>query len=120
MISLAFSHPELAEAMISAHELRLLYEEEARNRYKDSMFVGNPEPDKKQVTNRGFDFWEFWQKAFHYHNRGEMSDDIWMQWDGMFRKKLFYKMYRSNWTSINYDKYSNEFTTYVNRVMSGK
>lgn len=120
MIYLAFRHPELAEAMIRANELRLLYKEEAIKRYKDSIFVGTPKSDKKHVTGNGFDFWEFWQNAFHFHNKGDMPDKIWEVWDDMFRKKLFLKIYRNNWKSINHDKYSDEFTSYVNKVMSGK
>ena len=115
MKALAARNPELAVAMINAHELQQFYREEARNRYKDSIFVGNPpEPDLKlnKIT--------ILEAAFQDHSRGIISDEIWARWDNMYRKLFRIKSYRKMWKSTRHNKYGDEFVAYVNTIMSGK
>lgn len=117
MTDLALKHPELATAMIRAEEVRRLYEEEHRRRFKDSIMIGHHEPvEKKQVVTE----FDFWQSVFVYHVRGEVPVDIWNRWDGWCKNKLQRKSYQRLWASANKDKYVDEFKAYVNTIISGE
>jgi hypothetical protein len=117
MIDLAVKHPELATAMIKSHELRQLYEEKRKIRFKDSIMIGHSEPvEKKQIVNEI----DFWQSVFVHHMRGLMPDDIWERWDSWCKSKLKLRYYQNLWASANKDKYVDEFKTYVNTILSGK
>lgn len=114
MKTLAILHPELAVAMINAHELQELYKKERRNRYKDSIFVGNPEePDLK--LNKIV----ILEAAFQDHRNGVISDEIWGRWDSLYRKLFRLKSYQNMWKSANYGKYGDDFVAYVNTLMAG-
>lgn len=115
MKALAIQYPELAVAMVNAHELKQLYIEVNRKRYKDSIFVGNSrEPDLK--LNK----LDIWAAAFQDHSNGVISDEIWARWDSMYRKLFRLKSYRNMWKSANYSKYGDEFVAYINTIMAGK
>ncbi len=117
MIDLALKHPELATAMIRADEAQRLYEDEHRRRFKESIMIGHPEPDKKtQVVNE----FDFWQSVFVHHVKGSIQDDIWKRWDSWCKKKLQRKPYRKSWASADKDKYIDEFKVYVNTIISGE
>jgi hypothetical protein len=115
MKTLAITHPELAIAMVNAHELNEFYKEERRKRYKDSIFVGNPpEPDFK--LNK----FVLWEAAFKDHHNGLMPDVIWERWDTIYRRILKIKTYRVLWKSADHKKYADEFVAYVNTIIAGR
>ena len=115
MNALAVEHPELAIAMVNAHELQQLYKEERRKRYKDSIFAGTPPaPDLK--LNKI----DIWAAAFQDHSKKVISDKIWARWDSVYRKIFKLTSYQKLWASLNHDKYSNEFVAYVNKIIAGK
>lgn len=117
MIDLAVKHPELATAMIRANEVRQLYEEEHKKRYKNSIMIGHPEPvDKKEIVSE----FDYWQSVFVYHVRGEIPDDIWSRWDSWCRNKLQRNSYKKLWASAKKDKYADEFKSYINTIISGE
>ena len=114
MKALAMKHPELAIAIINAHELEQLYKAEQKKRYGKSIFTGNREPDL--VLNKIV----IWEAAFLDHSNGVMSDEIWERWDSMYRKLFRINTYRRVWKTADRDKYSDEFKAYVNSIISGK
>ena len=115
MNALAVEHPELAIAMVNAHELQQLYKEERRKRYKDSIFAGTPPaPDLK--LNKI----DIWAAAFQDHSKKVISDEIWARWDSIYRKIFKLTSCQKLWASLNHDKYSNEFVAYVNKIIAGK
>jgi len=117
MVDLALKYPELATAMIRAEEVQRLYEAEHRRRFKDSIFIGHPEPiENKQVVNE----FDFWQSVFVHHAKGEMPDAIWERWDSWCKKKLQNTSYQKLWESSSKDKYIDSFKVYVNTIISGK
>jgi hypothetical protein len=117
MVDLAVKYPELATAMIRAHELRQLLQEEHKRRFKDSIMIGHSEPvEKEQIVNEI----DFWQSVFVHHMRGLMPDDIWERWDSWCKNKLQMKSYQKLWASTNKDKYIDEFKAYVNTIISGE
>ncbi len=114
MKAVAVKHPELAIAIINAHELEQLYKAERIKRYKDSILAGHPEPE---LALNKIDIWE---AAFLDHSGGVISDAIWERWDSTYRKLFTIKTYRRLWESVNHDKYADEFIKYVNRIISGE
>ncbi len=117
MIDLAVKHPELATAMIRANEVRQLYEDERKIRFKDSIMIGHSEPvENKQIVNEI----DFWQSVFVYHMRGLIPYDIWKRWDSWCKIKLQNKFYQKLWASASKDKYVDEFKLYVNALISGE
>lgn len=115
MRALASKYPEMAVAIINAHELEELYNEEVLKRYKDSIFVGDPaKPDLK--INKI----DIWEAAFQNHKNGIISDEAWARWDRMYRKIFKLTSYQNLWTSMNQKKYSDEFIAYVNTIVAVK
>ena len=82
MKTLAMQHPELAIAIINAHELEQLYKQEQKKRYKDSILVGDPEPDL------AFNKLDIWAAAFEDHSNGVISDTTWKRWDKYLQKNI--------------------------------
>ncbi|NLD35363.1 MAG: hypothetical protein GX654_00665 [Desulfatiglans sp.] len=115
MNALATQYPEMALAIVNAHELEELYKEEVVKRYKDSIFVGDP--PKSNLRLNKIDIWE---AAFQDHKKGLMSDEAWARWDRMYRKIFKLPSYQNMWTSVNHKKYSGEFVAYVNTIVAGK
>jgi hypothetical protein len=117
MVDLALKHPELATAMIRAHELRRLFEEKPERTFKDSIMIGHSEPvEQKQIVNE----FDLWQSVFVHHMRGSMPDDIWERWDNWCKNMLQNDSYPKLWVSTNKGKYVNEFKAYVNTIISGE
>ena len=115
MKSLAVQYPELAVAMINAYELEQFYKKERRKRFKDSILVGDlPEPDLK--LNKIV----IWEAAFQDHRNGLISDEIWERWESLYRKIFSLSSYRALWKSTDHKKYTDEFVTYVNTILSGE
>ncbi len=115
MRALASKYPEMAVAIINAHELEELYNEEVLKRYKDSIFVGDPpEPDLR--LNKI----DIWEAEFQDHKNGIMSDEIWARWDSMYRKIFKLPSYQNLWTSLNHNKYPGEFVSSVNTIVAVK
>jgi hypothetical protein len=114
MKALAMKHPELAIAIINAHELEQLYKAEQKKRYGNSIFTGDTKPDL--VLNKIV----IWEAAFLDHSNGVMPDEIWKRWDSMYRKLFKINTYRRLWKSADQGKYSDEFKKYVNSIISGK
>lgn len=115
MIDLAVKHPELATAMIRAHELKQRYHAERREKFKDSIFIGHPEPEENIVDVNELGIWEI---AFLDHKSGAMTEEIWDGWDRWY-KTLFHKeSYRTLWASSNRENYTEEFIEYVNAIIS--
>jgi hypothetical protein len=111
MKALAVKHPELALAIINAHELEQLYKEEQKKRYGDGILTGNSE--QGLVVNKI----DIWEAAFMDHSRGLISDQIWERWDSTYRKLFYIKTYQRLWESVNHDKYADEFIKYVNSII---
>ena len=82
MRQLAAQHPELAIAIINAHELEQLYKQEQKKRYKDSIFVGHPEPDL--ALNK----LDIWAAAFEDHSNGVISDATWKRLGQYLQKNI--------------------------------
>ncbi len=113
MKALATRYPEMAIAMVNAHEMEQLYVYENQKRYKDSIFVGKqPEPDL--VLNKLV----IWEAAFTDHKNGAISDEIWKRWDSTYKKIFSIKSYRRMWKKANHKKYREDFVAYVNEIIS--
>ena len=115
MKALAVQYPEMAIAMINAHEMQQLYRDERRKRYKNSLLVGEP-PEPKLVINK----FTIWEAAFQDHKNGVISEGIWKRWDSFYRKIFNIGSYRALWKSSDHNKYGTEFVAYVNKVVSGQ
>jgi len=114
MRALAVMYPELALAMINAHEMQQFYLEERYKRFKNSMFTRPSKPDL--LLNK----FVVWEAAFQDHQNGRISDEIWGRWDSIYKKIFRYEIYQNLWKSTNTDKYGNAFVAYVNGIVSGK
>jgi hypothetical protein len=113
MNALASIYPEMALAIVNAHELEQLYNEEVIRRYKGSYLIGNP-PKRDLKVNKFY----IWEAAFKDHKSKVMSDEVWARWDKMYRKIFNLPSFRNLWTSINHKKYSNEFVAYVQTIIA--
>ncbi len=112
MKELAIRHPELAVAVINAHELEQLYKEKFNRKYKDSIFVGDP-PEPDLVLNKI----SIWEAAFLDHRNGRITDATWERWDSLYSRIFKMKSYQRLWKSADYNKYDDEFVAYVNEVV---
>jgi hypothetical protein len=115
MNALAIQYPEMALAIVNAHEMEELYKEEVAKRYKDSIFVGDPPRSDLRLNKI-----DIWEAAFQDHKKGLISDEAWARWDTMYRKIFKLPSYQNLWTSVNRNKYSDEFVAYVNTIVSDK
>lgn len=111
---LAMQHPELAIAIVNAHELEQLYKEERRKRYKGSMLAVNPPKPDLRLNKI-----DIWAATFQDHSKKVISDEIWARWDSLYRKIFKLTSYQKLWASLDHDKYSNEFVKYVNKITAG-
>lgn len=98
MIALAVEHPELATAMVRANELKQRYLTERREKYKNSIFIGHPKPEKNIVVLNELDMLHI---SFLDHKRGKMTDEIWDRWDKWYRFLFRKESYRTMWASAN-------------------
>jgi hypothetical protein len=115
MVELGSKHPSLAKAMINEYELTQRYILERRERSKDSIFVGHPEPEEYFG-----DELKFLDVAYVAYNDGMMGEEVWHYWDRRLRSVIRQEPYRSLWLSSNTEMYADEFTAYVNRIISGE
>ena len=112
---LAATYPELAVAIINAHELEELYKAERRRRFKGSISAGNPEkPDLK--LNKIM----ILEAAFKDHRNGVISDSAWERWDNMYKKIFRISAYRNMWKKADHKNYESDFVEYVNSIMPGR
>jgi hypothetical protein len=114
MVELGAKHPSLGKAMISEYELKQRYIVERRERFKDSILIGHPEPEEYF----GEDL-KFLDIAYVAHNDRMMDEQVWNYWDRWFRSVIHQEPYRTLWLSSNTETYSSEFIAYVNRIISG-
>jgi hypothetical protein len=112
MIELAIKHPSLAKAMINEYALKQLYDAERRERFKDSILIGHPEPE--EYFGDELKFLEF---AYLTYNDGMLEEDIWNYWDRRFRSVIHQEPYRSIWLSSSSKTYALKFMSYVNAIL---
>jgi tetratricopeptide (TPR) repeat protein len=115
MVELGVKHPSLAKAMINEYVLKQCYIVERRERFKDSILIGHPEPE--EYFGDELKFLEF---AYIAHNDGMLEEEIWTYWDTRFRSVIHQEPYRSIWLSSNSETYADEFIAYVNTIISGE
>jgi hypothetical protein len=113
MVELAGKHPSLAKAMIHEHELKQRYILEQREKFKDSIMIGHPEPEEYFG-----DELKFINTAFLAHHTGMMEEEIWSYWDKRLRSVIRQEPYRSIWLSSKTETYAVQFVAYVNRILS--
>jgi hypothetical protein len=114
MVELAVKHPSLAKAMIKEYELKQRYTVERRERNKNSILIGHPEPEEYFE-----DELRFLDVAYVAYNYGMMEEHIWHYWDEKFRSVIHQEPYRSIWLSSDTETYAPEFVAYVNGILSG-
>ena len=115
MVKLGDKHPSLAKAMISEYELKQRYITERRERFKDSILIGHPEPEEYFG-----DELRFLNIAFLAYNDEMMEEHVWHYWDKRFRSIIHQEPYHSLWLSSNTETYADVFVDYVNRILSGE
>jgi hypothetical protein len=113
MVELGIKHPSLAKAMINEYALKQCYIVERRERFKDSILIGHPEPEEYFG-----DELKFLEVAYLAHNSGMMEEEIWIYWNKRFRSVIHQEPYRSLWLSSNSETYADEFIAYVNTILS--
>jgi len=114
MVELGSEHPSLAKAMIGEYELTHRYILERRERFKDSILIGHPEPEEYFG-----DELKFLDVAYVAYNDGMLGEQVWDYWDKRLRSVIRQEPFRSLWLSSNTEMYADEFITYVNRIISG-
>ena len=114
MVELARKHPSLTKAMMDEHELKQRYILEQREKFKDSIMIGHPEPEEYFG-----DELKFLNVAYLAHHTGMMKEEIWSYWDRKLRSVIHQEPYRSIWLSSNTETYADVFVAYVNRILSG-
>ena len=112
IIELAAKHPSLTKAMIDEYEIKQRYILERRERFKDSILIGHPEPEEYFG-----DELKFIEVAFFAYNDGMMENKIWSYWDRRLRSVIHQEPYRSIWLS-NSETFSAIFIAYVNAFLS--
>jgi len=114
MVELGSKYPLLAKAMINEYELKQRYNVERREKFKDSILIGHPEPEEYFG-----DELKFLDVAYVAYNDGMMEEEIWDYWDRRFRSVIHQEPYRSLWLLSDTETYTDEFVGYVNRIISG-
>jgi len=112
MMELAAKHPELAKAMINEYEIKQRYILERRERFKDSILIGHPKPEKYFG-----DELKFLDVAFFAYNEGMMENKIWSYWDRRLRSVIHQEPYRSIWLSSKSETFSAIFIEYVTTIL---
>jgi hypothetical protein len=100
--------------MISEYELTHRYILERREKFKDSILIGHPEPE--EYFEDELKFLDF---AYVAYNDGMLGEQVWGYWDKRLRSVIRQEPFRSLWLSSNTEMYADEFITYVNRIISG-
>jgi hypothetical protein len=113
MIELAIKHPSLAKAMINEYALKQLYDAERRERFKDSILIGHPEPE--EYFGDELKFLDF---AYSAYIDGMLEEEIWSYWDRRLRSIIHQEPYRSIWLSSDSKTYTMKFITYVTAILS--
>jgi hypothetical protein len=112
MVELGVKHPELAKAMINEYEIKQRYILEWRERFKDSILIGHPEPEEYFG-----DELKFIEVAFNAHNDGMIENKIWDYWDRRLRSVIRQEPYRSIWLSSDGKTYAMKFIAYINSIL---
>jgi hypothetical protein len=113
MIELGIKHPLLGKVMMYEYELKQRYIVEHREKFKDSMMIGHPEPEEYFG-----DELKFLNIFYLAHYSGMIEDEIWHYWDRRFRSVIHQEPYRSIWLSSNTEAYADLFVAYVNNILS--
>jgi hypothetical protein len=114
MVELGSKHPLLGKVMMDEYELKQRYIVEHREKFKDSIMIGHPEPEEYFG-----DELKWLNIAFLAHYGGMIGEEIWHYWDDRFRSLIHQEPYRSIWLSSNSEAYADLFVSYVNRILSG-
>ena len=112
MVELGMKHPSLAKAMINEIELKQRYILERRERYKDSILVGHPEPEEYFG-----DELKFLDLAYSAYIDGMMGEEIWNYWDRRLISVILQEPYRSIWRSSRSETYEDIFIAYINGIL---
>ena len=112
MIELAVKHPSLAKAMINEYALRQLYIVEWRERFKDSILIGNTKPE--EYFGDELKFLDF---AYIAYKDGMLEEEIWNYWDKRLRSVIHEEPYRSIWLSSDSKTYAMKFIGYVTAIL---
>ena len=113
MVELGSKHPLLGKVMMYEYELKQRYIVEHRERFKDSMMIGHPEPEEYFG-----DELKFLNIFYLAHYGGMIEEEIWHYWDRRFRSIIHQEPYRSIWLSSNTETYADLFVAYVNGILS--
>ncbi len=113
MVELGSKHPLLGKVMMYEYELKQRYIVEHRERFKDSIMIGHPEPEEYFG-----DELKFLNIFYLAHYGGMIEEEIWHYWDGRFRSIIHQEPYRSIWLSSKPETYADLFVAYVNRILS--
>jgi hypothetical protein len=103
MIELAVKHPSLAKAMINEYALKQLYDAEWRERFKDSILIGQTRPE--EYFGDELKFLDF---AYLAYKDGMLEEEIWNYWDTRFRSVIHQEPYKT---------YAMKFIGYVTAVL---
>ena len=114
MVELGSKHPLLGKLMMDEYELKQRYIVEHREKFKDSIMIGHPEPEEYFG-----DELKFLNIFYLAHYGGMIEDEIWHYWDRRFRSLIHQEPYRSIWLSSNTETYADLFVAYVNGILSG-
>jgi hypothetical protein len=114
MVELGGKHPSLAKAMIDEYELKQRYIIEQREKFKNSIMIGHPEPEEYFG-----DELKWLNIAFQAHYIGVMTEEVWNYWDKRLRSVIHEEPYRSIWLSSGIKTYSFEFIGYVTAILWG-
>ena len=112
MVELGMKHPLLAKAMVDEIELKQRYILEQRERFKDSILIGHPKPEK--YFGDELKFLDF---AYSAYLDGMMEEGIWNYWDRRLRSVILQEPYRSIWLSSNKETFAAIFMAYVNGIL---
>jgi hypothetical protein len=112
MIELAIKHPSLAKAMIHEYALEQLYDAERRERFKNSILIGHPEPEEYFG-----DELKFLNFAYIAYKDGMLEKEIWDYWDTRLRSVIHQEPYRSIWLSSDSRNYAMKFIGYVTAIL---
>ena len=113
MVELSLKHPSLAKAIINEIELKQRLIVERRERFKDSILIGNTKPE--EYFRDELKFLDF---AYIAYINEMMEEEIWNYWDTRLRSIIHQEPYRSIWLSSNRETYAAIFMAYVNGILS--
>ena len=113
MIELGSKNPLLGKVMMYEYELRQRYIVEHRERFKDSIMIGHPEPE--EYFGDELKFLNIFYLAYY---GGMIEEEIWHYWDRRLRSVIDQEPFRSIWLSSNSETYADLFVAYVNGILS--